>query len=119
MQFSHLIAPLPVLRDSGAFGIEFGRPSMLLVRGEGDPIVITPLMESERVAEMTWVEDIRRREDAGQNSWALALNACLSDAPKELCVEQMEIPAIVRHFIDDRYRVQNCATSARSWGRSA
>ena len=69
----------------GFLASSFGRPSMLLVRAEGDPIVITPLMESERVAEMTWVEDIRRREDAGQNSWALALNACLPDAPKELC----------------------------------
>jgi len=30
----------------GYLGFEFGRPSMLVVRTEGDPIVITPLMES-------------------------------------------------------------------------
>ena len=55
------------------------------------------------VAEMTWVKEIRRWEDAGQNSWALALSACLPDVPKELWIEQMEISAIVRHFIDDTY----------------
>jgi Xaa-Pro dipeptidase len=87
----------------GYLGIEFGRPSMLVVRADGDPIVITPLMESEMVAEMTWIEDIRRWEDAGQNSWARALGECLPDAPKELWIEQMDIPAIVRHFVDDKY----------------
>ncbi|WP_293440145.1 aminopeptidase P family N-terminal domain-containing protein [Planktotalea sp.] len=50
----------------GYLGIEFGRPSILVVRTEGDPIVITPLMESEMVAEMTWVKDIHRWEDAGK-----------------------------------------------------
>ncbi len=87
----------------GYLGIEFGRPSMLVVRADADPIVITPLMESEMVAKMTWVEDIRRWEDAGQNSWARALGEALPDAPKDLWIEQMDIPAIVRHFIDDKY----------------
>ena len=39
----------------GYLGIEFGRPSMLVVDADDAPIVITPLMESEMVGEMTWV----------------------------------------------------------------
>ena len=87
----------------GYLGIEFGRPSMLIVRSDGDPSVITPLMESEMVAEMTWVEDIRRWEDAGQNTWGRALSACLPDTPDQIWIEQMDIPAIVRHYIDQTY----------------
>ena len=88
----------------GYLGIEFGRPSMLVVRSDGAPSVITPLMESEMVAEMTWVEDIHRWEDAGQNSWGRALATCLPEKPEQIWVEQMDIPAIVRHFIDETYR---------------
>jgi Xaa-Pro dipeptidase len=88
----------------GYLGIEFGRPSMLVVRSDGAPSVITPLMESEMVAEMTWVEDIHRWEDAGQNSWGRARATCLPKKPEQIWVEQMDIPAIVRHFIDETYR---------------
>ena len=76
---------------------------MLVVRRDGDPSVITPLMESEMVAEMTWVEDILRWEDAGQNTWGRALSACLPDTPDQIWIEQMDIPAIVRHYIDQTY----------------
>ena len=48
----------------GYLGIEFGRPTLLIVRQNDAPTVITPLMESEMVAAMTWVEDIRVWEDA-------------------------------------------------------
>jgi Xaa-Pro dipeptidase len=49
----------------GYLGIEFGRPSMLILDANGPPIIITPLMESEMVGEMTWVEDVRVWEDVG------------------------------------------------------
>ena len=43
----------------GYLGIEFGRPTMLVIDSENPPSVITPLMESEMVGAMTWVDDIR------------------------------------------------------------
>ena len=87
----------------GYLGIEFGRPTLLVVPAEDAPIVITPLMESEMVAEMTWVEDVRTWEDAGQNSWGCALSGALPEGVSELWIEQSDIPAIVRNFLDDRY----------------
>ena len=87
----------------GYLGIEFGRPTMLVVPADADPIVITPLMESEMVAEMTWVSDVRTWEDAGQRSWGRALSDSLPDAPSEIWIERTDIPAIVRNFLDDRY----------------
>ncbi len=87
----------------GYLGIEFGRPTMLVVPAESPPIVITPLMESEMVAEMTWVQDIRTWEDTGQNSWGRALSGALPADPKELYIEAQDIPSIVRMYLDDRY----------------
>ena len=52
----------------GYLGIEFGRPTMLVVPAVGAPSIITPLMESEMVGAMTWVEDIRVWEDFGHGS---------------------------------------------------
>lgn len=84
----------------GYLGIEFGRPTMLVVPADDDPVVITPLMESEMVGEMTWVEDIRKWEDAGQNTWGRALSDALGPDPSAIWVERMSVPAIVRNYID-------------------
>ena len=87
----------------GYLGIEFGRPTMLVIRAKEAPIVITPQMESEMVAEMTWVEDVRTWEDAGQRSWGRALSGALPAIPSEIWLEQTEVPALVRRYIDERY----------------
>lgn len=87
----------------GYLGIEFGRPTMLVLRAEDEPVVITPMMESEMVAEMTWVSDIRVWEDMGQRSWGRALSEVLGDSPSEIWIEKPHVPAIVRNFLDDSF----------------
>jgi Xaa-Pro aminopeptidase len=87
----------------GYLGIEFGRPSMLIVDAHDAPTVITPLMESEMVTAMTWVENIQKWEDFGENSWARALQSVLGDNPKTIWIERDHIPAIVRNFLDETY----------------
>lgn len=87
----------------GYLGIEFGRPTLLVVPADEAPIVITPLMESEMVAEMTWVEDIRTWEDSGQQTWGRALVGALSENPKDIWVEKGEISAIVRNFLESQF----------------
>ena len=87
----------------GYLGIEFGRPSMLVVHAADAPVVITPLMESEMVAEMTWVEDVRTWEDMGQRTWGRALAETIGEKPKEIWVERGSIPALVRNHLDENY----------------
>jgi len=87
----------------GYLGIEFGRPTMLVVDAKEAPVVITPLMESEMVSGMTWVEDIRTWEDMGQRSWGRALAGVLGGDPKDIWIERSHIPAIVRNFLDETY----------------
>ena len=88
----------------GYLGIEFGRPSMLVVDADEAPIVITPLMESEMVSEMTWVEDVQVWEDIGERTWGRALSQALGGTPSDIWVEKNTIPAIVRNYLDETYR---------------
>jgi Xaa-Pro dipeptidase len=87
----------------GYLGIEFGRPSMVVVKAQDAPIVITPLMESEMVGEMTWIDDVRVWEDFGDRTWGAALTGALGDKPSEIWVERNTIPAIVRNHLDDTF----------------
>lgn len=87
----------------GYLGIEFGRPSMLVIDAKEAPVVITPLMESEMVGAMTWVEDVRTWEDSGQRTWGRALAEILGNKPDEIWVERHSIPAIVRNHLDETY----------------
>ncbi len=87
----------------GYLGVEFGRPSMVVVKAQDAPIIITPLMESEMVSAMTWIDDVRVWEDFGQRTWGAALKSAMGDKPSEIWVERNTIPAIVRNFFEDTY----------------
>ncbi len=87
----------------GYLGIEFGRPSMLVVSADADPTVITPLMESEMVGAMTWVSDVQVWEDIGERSWGRALGQALGPNPDQIWIERNHIPAIVRNYLDANY----------------
>jgi Xaa-Pro dipeptidase len=91
----------------GYLGIEFGRPTMLVVPAVGSPTVITPLMESEMVDAMTWVEDIRVWEDFGSNSWQAVLAKVLGNSvgsrPESIWLELTTVPAIVRNYLEQDF----------------
>ena len=86
----------------GYLSVEFGRPTFLLVWPDAEPVVITPLMESEMVSAMTWVENIMTWEDAGENRWENVLARALGDRPGQIAVEAPSLPAIVRNWFDDQ-----------------
>ncbi len=86
----------------GYLGIEFGRPSMMLIPKDGDPIVITPLMESDMVKAMTWVEDVRSWQDPrGSLHWNEILSSALGDnKPRTIGIEKLKMPALVSAHLD-------------------
>ena len=85
----------------GYLSVEFGRPTFLLIRPQDAPQVITPLMESEMVGAMTWVDDILTWEDSGPNRWENVLARALGDNPGKIGVELAALPPIVRNWFDD------------------
>jgi Xaa-Pro aminopeptidase len=86
----------------GYLSVEFGRPTFLLVRPDAAAQVITPLMESEMVGAMTWVENISTWEDAGTNRWENVLADAIGDKPGKIGVELAALPPIVRNWFDDQ-----------------
>ncbi|MDH3759866.1 MAG: Xaa-Pro peptidase family protein [Gammaproteobacteria bacterium] len=86
----------------GYLSVEFGRPTFLLVRPDEAPLVITPLMESEMVSAMTWVENIASWEDAGDRRWENVLRQAIGDKPGKIGVELAALPPIVRNWFDDQ-----------------
>ena len=86
----------------GYLSVEFGRPTFLLVQPDHSPVVITPLMESEMVSAMTWVEDIKTWEDSGPNRWENVLKKALGNNADRIGVEAAALPPIVRNWFDDQ-----------------
>lgn len=88
----------------GYLGVEFGRPTFLLVPRDGAPTVITPLMESEMAGDMTWVEDVRPWEDAGGDFWDVVLGRALEEhgTGAALGWERLKVPTIVLDFLEER-----------------
>ena len=85
----------------GYLSVEFGRPTFLLIRPDEAPRVITPLMESEMVGAMTWVEDILTWEDAGARRWENVLTGEMG-SPARLGVELNALPPIIRNWFDEQ-----------------
>jgi len=86
----------------GYLGVEFGRPTLLLVPAEGEPVLVTPLMESRMAEAMTWIADVRPWEDSGPRGWAVVLADLLgSETGEALWVERGALPALVRGWFDE------------------
>ncbi|WP_448954920.1 M24 family metallopeptidase [Labrys neptuniae] len=76
-------------------GMEFGRPTILIVRPGTPPAVITPQMESEMCAAMSWIGDIRPWTDGGQE-WRRPLGDFLEGRGlARIGVEERFIPNVV------------------------
>ncbi len=87
----------------GYLSVEFGRPTFLVLRPQVEPVVLTPLMESEMVSAMTWMGDVRTWEDTGERRWEHVLADVIGVPPSEIAVEKQLLPAPVRNWLDERY----------------
>jgi Xaa-Pro aminopeptidase len=87
----------------GYLGVEFGRPTLLVVRPDTEPVLITPAMEAELVGRMTWIEDVRPWEDAGPAHWTARLAQTLDRDVRALGVEADVLPALVRRGLEETF----------------
>jgi Xaa-Pro dipeptidase len=61
----------------GYLGMDFGRPTILAIPRTGAPTLITPGLESEMAANMTWIEDVREWTDGVDGEWRALLDNLL------------------------------------------
>lgn len=82
----------------GYLGLEFGRPTFVVVRPGGETAVVTPLMESAMASAMSWVSDVRPWEDDGPRRWENVLAEVLGhDFPGRV---GLNLPAAPRFLLD-------------------
>jgi Xaa-Pro aminopeptidase len=93
----------------GYLGVEFGRPTMLVVPASGAPSVITPLMESEMAGAMTWIDDVLPWQDArGPEHWDEVLAHRVKPAGGiKVGIERLKMPALVSSFVAGTYGADN------------
>ncbi|WP_413992365.1 M24 family metallopeptidase [Labrys okinawensis] len=78
-------------------GMEFGRPTILIVAIGFPPTLITPLMEVEMCASMTWIGDIRPWSDGGEE-WRRPLRDLIEGwRSSRVGVDAKFIPNVVSH----------------------
>ena len=88
----------------GYFGIDFGRPSFVLLPNAKDPILITPLIERTMAEAMTWISDIRPWNDDAGEQWDQVISEFLAgDAYVTIGVDANNLYPPVRTFLEERF----------------
>ncbi len=94
----------------GYLGVEFGRPTVLVVPRDGAPTLVTPLMEAEMVGALTWIDDVRPWADGVDGEWGAHLRDLIGTAKGvTLGVERLQIPALVSAWLHDAFEAARCA----------
>lgn len=77
-------------------GMEFGRPTLMIVAPGQSPVIVTPLMESEMCAAMSWVGDIRPWTDGGREWRDLLIGLLGSPATAtQIGIEAARLPNVI------------------------
>ena len=64
----------------GYLGMDFGRPTILIIHRTDAPTLITPGLEAEMATHMSWIEDIREWTDGVDGEWRTPLDDFINDA---------------------------------------
>ncbi len=101
----------------GYLGVEFGRPTLIVVPQVGDCTIITPLMESGMASNMTWIQDIRKWEDGIDGEWMSPLRELLGHYRQaSLAIERLRIPALVSEFLRSEFAGAEFVDGSRMLG---
>jgi Xaa-Pro aminopeptidase len=88
--------------------MEFGRPTILIVPQSGSPTLVTPGMEAEMAANMTWIEDIREWTDGIGGEWRALLENLLESSKYQTAgVENSKIHPTVFNWVKHKFSESN------------
>jgi len=79
--------------------MDFGRPTILAVRRDGDSVLITPSMELDMAEAAARVDRVVPWNDGLGDEWRSALPGLISQAPR-VGIEPDIIPPVVRAYLD-------------------
>ena len=82
-------------------GMDFGRPTIVIIPNEGKISVVVPSLELNMAREMTWVEDLLPWTDGIGDEW----RGYIKDAvrgKKTVGIEKNKTHAVLRNFLDEQ-----------------
>jgi Xaa-Pro aminopeptidase len=95
--------PSSIYYYSGAhsfLGMEFGRPTVLIIPQSGACSLVTPLCEGAMLREMVWLDDLMLWQDGENGEWRTPLEKELKKYRQvNVGVDYLEMPRIVFDFI--------------------
>lgn len=80
-------------------GLEFGRPTLMVVPADGDPAIVTPLMESHMCREMTWVENVLPWEDGDGAPWGDVMRPLFGAGKITIGIEAAKMPTVIAGYV--------------------
>lgn len=86
--------------------MEFGRPTILVVRRSGSSLLITPTIDLNTAQSAARVDRIAAWNDGKGAEWRAELPAVVNGA-KRIGIEPNHMPAIVRAYVNELVGVQN------------
>lgn len=82
-------------------GMEFGRPTLLVIPRWGDPILITPGLEAEMAGAMSWITDIREWTDGEGEEWRAQIDQITAGRAKlTIGMEVLKTHPVVSGYIN-------------------
>jgi Xaa-Pro dipeptidase len=85
----------------GYLGMEFGRPTIVVVPRTGSPSLITPAMEAEMARALSWVDDLREWTDGIDGEWVAYLRALVPTGARIGIERDRMHPRIQRALAED------------------
>ncbi len=88
----------------GYLGMQFGRPTIVVVPGGGDCSIITPSLEAEMCTQMTWVQDVQEWSDGIDGEWRRLLDNLLKDKGKlRIGIEALQMHPMIQAYLRDAF----------------
>jgi len=84
----------------GDLGVEFGRPSIVVLPRDGEPTLITSSIEGEMCERMTWLSDIQLFSDGIGREWVDPLQKALEKHKgRRVAVVPNKIPSLMINYM--------------------
>lgn len=81
-------------------GLEFGRPTILIVPRDGEPTLVTPKQESEMCRAMSWITDILPWSDGIGREWYGEVERRLPQTAGTIAIEAMNLHPFIAQRLD-------------------
>ena len=92
----------------GYLGMEFGRPTILVIPKTSSPTIITPSLEAEMAANMTWIDSIREWTDGTGGEWQAQLDDLFDTSKIEtIGVEPTKTHPLISEYITTQFGDKN------------